>query len=65
MDTAKVSNLFLCHPDNDIADFLSPPMGKGLSVPNKLKPLICGKKRSKCHILLSTSFPLSLFHILS
>ena len=43
MDTAKVSNLFVCHPDNDFLDFVNAPIGKGIHVSKKLKPLICGE----------------------
>jgi hydroxyacid-oxoacid transhydrogenase len=39
MDTAKVANLYSCHPA-DLLDYVNPPIGKGLPVPGPLKPLV-------------------------
>ncbi|KAL7006139.1 hypothetical protein EMMF5_004260 [Cystobasidiomycetes sp. EMM_F5] len=40
MDTAKVANLYSCYPDADILDFVNAPVGKGLPIAKRLKPLI-------------------------
>ena len=42
MDTAKAANLYLCHPEHDLLDFVNAPIGKGLTIRKNLKPLICG-----------------------
>ena len=39
MDTAKAANLYATYPA-DFLDYVNPPVGKGLSVPGALKPLI-------------------------
>ena len=39
MDTAKVANLYSCYPDAEILDFVNAPVGKGLPIAKKLKPL--------------------------
>jgi len=39
IDTAKTMNLYLCHPDAAFLDFVNAPTGKGLPVPNALRPL--------------------------
>lgn len=41
MDTAKAANLMVCHPENDLFDFVNVPIGKGLPPTKKLLPLIC------------------------
>eukprot|EP00580_Thalassiosira_gravida_P002868 CAMPEP_0201608362 /NCGR_PEP_ID=MMETSP0492-20130828/7157_1 /ASSEMBLY_ACC=CAM_ASM_000837 /TAXON_ID=420259 /ORGANISM="Thalassiosira gravida, Strain GMp14c1" /LENGTH=554 /DNA_ID=CAMNT_0048073111 /DNA_START=191 /DNA_END=1855 /DNA_ORIENTATION=+ len=42
IDTAKVANLYACHPppNDDFYDYVNPPLGKGLPVPGPLTPLI-------------------------
>jgi alcohol dehydrogenase class IV len=40
IDTAKLMNLYLCYPEADFMDFVNAPLGKGLPIERKLKPLI-------------------------
>ena len=43
MDTAKVTNLLSCCPENELLDFTNAPVGKGQPVTKLLKPLVCSK----------------------
>jgi hydroxyacid-oxoacid transhydrogenase len=40
IDTAKAVNLYTAYPPQDFFDYVNPPIGKGMSVPGPLKPLI-------------------------
>ena len=40
IDTAKAVNLYTTYPPADFLDYVNPPIGKGLSVPGPLKPLM-------------------------
>ncbi|OBZ76079.1 Hydroxyacid-oxoacid transhydrogenase, mitochondrial [Grifola frondosa] len=40
MDTAKAANLFTVYRDADLFDFINAPIGKGLPITEKLRPLI-------------------------
>ncbi|KAI9781736.1 MAG: hypothetical protein M1839_005729 [Geoglossum umbratile] len=41
MDTTKLMNLLLCHPDTPLHTFINPPLGLGRPPTKPLKPLIC------------------------
>ncbi|KAI0755459.1 alcohol dehydrogenase [Irpex lacteus] len=40
IDTAKAANLFTVYKDADLFDFINAPVGKGLPISEKLRPLI-------------------------
>src|SRR5579859_1826492 len=40
MDTAKIANLYVNHPEADFLDFVNAPLGKGLPIKKALSPLI-------------------------
>lgn len=40
MDTAKAANLYSTYPA-DFFDYVNPPIGRGIPVPGRLKPIIC------------------------
>jgi len=40
IDTAKAANLFTVYKDADLFDFINAPVGKGLPIQEKLRPLI-------------------------
>ncbi len=40
MDTAKAANLYSTYPPADFLDYVNAPIGKGMPVPGRLKPLI-------------------------
>jgi hydroxyacid-oxoacid transhydrogenase len=40
IDTAKLMNLYTCHPEADFLDFVNAPLGKGLPIRKALLPLI-------------------------
>jgi len=40
IDTAKAANLYTCYPPEDFYDYVNPPLGKGLTVPGPITPLI-------------------------
>ncbi|KAK0641266.1 sulfite reductase [NADPH] flavoprotein component-like protein [Cercophora newfieldiana] len=40
IDTAKLMNLYACYPEADFLDFVNAPLGKGLPIERKLRPLI-------------------------
>lgn len=40
IDTAKAVNLYTTYPPEDFLDYVNPPIGKGISIPGPLKPLM-------------------------
>lgn len=40
IDTAKAVNLYTTYPPADFLDYVNPPIGRGLTIPGPLKPLI-------------------------
>ncbi|KIK06711.1 hypothetical protein K443DRAFT_129650 [Laccaria amethystina LaAM-08-1] len=40
IDTAKAANLFTVYKDSDLMDFINAPIGRGLPITEKLRPLI-------------------------
>lgn len=40
IDTAKLMNLYITYPEADFLDFVNAPLGRGLPIERKLKPLI-------------------------
>jgi hydroxyacid-oxoacid transhydrogenase len=40
MDTAKIANLYVNHPEAEFLDFVNAPLGKGLPIRKALSPLI-------------------------
>ena len=41
MDTAKAMNLYYCHPEAELLDFVNAPIGKAKPVLKQLLPLVC------------------------
>ncbi len=39
LDTAKAANLYSTYPPQDFLDYVNPPIGKGVPIPGRLKPL--------------------------
>src|SRR5271154_1351312 len=40
IDTAKIANLYVNHPEAEFLDFVNAPLGKGMPVRKRLSPLI-------------------------